>query len=65
MGCRGCYGPPPGVIDQGAKAISALGSIIEARSEEEVERVLAGFPDVLRSVNRFGIPGSLLQRTVT
>lgn len=63
MGCRGCYGPPPGVIDQGAKAIAALGSIIEARTEEEVEKVLAEFPDVLRSVNRFGIPGSLLRWT--
>jgi F420-non-reducing hydrogenase small subunit len=65
MGCRGCYGPPPGVVDQGAKAISALASIIDASTEEEIDKVLAEFPDVLRSVNRFGIPGSLLRRSVT
>jgi len=65
MGCRGCYGPPPGVVDQGAKAISALASIIDASTEEEIDKILAEFPDVLRSVNRFGIPGSLLRRSVT
>jgi len=64
MGCRGCYGPPPGVVDQGAKAISALASIVEAKSEDEVDKIMAGLPDVLRSVNRFGIPGSLLRRAV-
>lgn len=62
MGCRGCYGPPPGVLDQGAKAISAIASIIEANSEAEAEKVFAQFPDTLRSLNRFGIPASLLGR---
>jgi F420-non-reducing hydrogenase small subunit len=61
MGCRGCYGPPPGVVDQGAKAIAALASVIEARTEDEAERVFAGLPDALRSLNRFGIPASLLR----
>ena len=65
MGCRGCYGPPPGVVDQGAKAISALASIIDASTVEEIDKILDEFPDVLRSVNRFGIPGSLLRRSVT
>ena len=39
--CRGCYGPPPGVVDQGAKAVSAIASVIEAKDEAEVERVLS------------------------
>lgn len=65
MGCRGCYGPPDGVVDQGAKAISALASILDARNEEEVERIMETFPDTLRSLNRFGIPGSLLQGTAS
>jgi len=65
MGCRGCYGPPPGVVDQGAKAISALASNIDASTVEEIDKILDEFPDVLRSVNRFGIPGSLLRRSVT
>jgi F420-non-reducing hydrogenase small subunit len=62
VACRGCYGPPPGVLDQGAKAISAIASVIEAKDEAEVERILAELPDALRSLNRFGIPASLLRR---
>ncbi len=62
VACRGCYGPPPGVLDQGAKAISAIASVIEAKDEAEVERIIAEIPDPLRSFNRFGIPGSLLVR---
>jgi F420-non-reducing hydrogenase small subunit len=62
VACRGCYGPPPGVLDQGAKAISAIASVLEARDEAETEKIIAGIPDPLRSLNRFGIPGSLLVR---
>ena len=60
--CRGCYGPPTGVIDQGAKAISSIASVIEAKDETEVERIISEIPDPLRSLNRFGIAGSLLVR---
>jgi F420-non-reducing hydrogenase small subunit len=62
VACRGCYGPPLGVLDQGAKAVSAIASVIEAKDEAEIERVLAQIPDSLRSLNRFGIPASLLRR---
>jgi F420-non-reducing hydrogenase small subunit len=62
VACRGCYGPPPGVLDQGAKAVSAIASVIESKDEVEIERILAEVPDSLRSFNRFGIPASLLRR---
>src|SRR3989339_1114231 len=62
VGCRGCYGPPPGVLDQGAKALSAICSIFEANTEEEAIRFSDQIPDPLRTFNRFGIPASLLQR---
>jgi F420-non-reducing hydrogenase small subunit len=62
--CRGCYGPPPGVLDQGAKALSAIASVIEAKEEAEVQRIIEQIPDPLRSFNRFGIPGSLIARKV-
>jgi F420-non-reducing hydrogenase small subunit len=62
VACRGCYGPPAGVLDQGAKAISAIASVIESKEEAEIERILAEIPDSLRSLNRFGIPASLLRR---
>lgn len=62
VACRGCYGPPPGVLDQGAKAVSAIALVIESKDEAEIERILAEVPDSLRSFNRFGIPASLLRR---
>jgi F420-non-reducing hydrogenase small subunit len=62
--CRGCYGPPDGVLDMGAKAISAIASVIEAKEEAEVERIIQQIPDTLRSFNRFGIPASLIPRKI-
>jgi F420-non-reducing hydrogenase small subunit len=62
MPCRGCYGPPPGVLDQGAKAISAIASVIDAKDEAEIERIIGEIEDPLRSLNRFGIGASLLVR---
>lgn len=43
--CKGCFGPPPGIVDHGAKIISALGAIAEM-SPEELEQA---FPDPLGS----------------
>ncbi|MBN1570469.1 MAG: oxidoreductase [Acidobacteria bacterium] len=62
--CRGCFGPPDGVLDMGAKAISAIASVIEAKEEAEVQRIIDQIPDPLRSFNRFGIPASLIKRKV-
>ncbi|HYK89680.1 MAG TPA: oxidoreductase [Acidobacteriota bacterium] len=62
VACRGCYGPPPGVLDQGAKAVSAIASVIDATDETQIERIISEIPDPLRSFNRFGIGGSLLVR---
>ena len=64
MPCRGCYGPAPGVVDQGAKFVSAIASIIEAREPEEVDAILDGIPDLSSYAYRFGLPASLLQRSV-
>ena len=30
MGCRGCYGPPEGIADQGARMVSVLASVLGA-----------------------------------
>jgi F420-non-reducing hydrogenase small subunit len=65
MPCRGCYGPAPNVTDQGAKLVSAIASIIDSKDPEEIEKILADVPDIMGYAYRFGLPGSLLQRTLT
>jgi F420-non-reducing hydrogenase small subunit len=64
MPCRGCYGPPPKVIDQGAKMVSALGSIIDAEEPEEINRILDQIPNPIGYFYRFGLPYSILRRRV-
>ncbi|TXT54819.1 MAG: F420-non-reducing hydrogenase vhu subunit G [Candidatus Thorarchaeota archaeon] len=43
--CKGCFGPPPGIKDHGAKIISALGAIADM-DPEELEKA---FPDPIGS----------------
>ncbi len=62
MPCRGCYGPPPNVTDQGAKMISALASVIDSQDPEEIQRILDQIPDPAGTFYRFSVPASLLHR---
>jgi F420-non-reducing hydrogenase small subunit len=61
--CRGCYGPPPNVVDQGAKLLSAVSSIIDSKDPQEIEQILATLPDFTSIANRYSIPASQLQRS--
>lgn len=63
QGCRGCYGPPPAVIDQGAKFLSALASTIDSNDPKEIEKIIGGLPDFISYAYRFGMPASLLERS--
>ena len=60
--CRGCYGPPPGVVDQGAKLLSAVASVVDADTEEEAERIVSQIVDPIGTFYRFGLAASLLRR---
>ncbi|MBM4119144.1 oxidoreductase [bacterium] len=62
QGCRGCYGPAPGVTDQGAKFLSAVSSTIDSKDPREIETILGGLPDFISFAYRFGLPASRLQR---
>ncbi len=62
--CRGCYGPLPGVVDQGAKLLSAVVSVIDSNDPAEIDRILEGLPDFAGFAYRFSAPASLLQRSV-
>jgi F420-non-reducing hydrogenase small subunit len=64
MPCRGCYGPAPNVIDQGAKLLSAVSSIVDSRDPQEIQKILEGLPDFLGYAYRFALPASLLQRSI-
>ena len=62
IGCRGCYGAPPNVMDQGAKMISALSSVIDATDPEEARKIMETLADPLGTFYRFSMAGSLLRR---
>jgi F420-non-reducing hydrogenase small subunit len=59
--CIGCYGPAEGVMDYGARLISAFASVIEANTPEEIEAILDGIPDPTGQVYRFNLARSLLK----
>jgi F420-non-reducing hydrogenase small subunit len=62
MACRGCFGPPDRVVDQGAKILSAIASIVEPTEEQGIEQAIGSIADPLGTFYRFSLPGSLLRR---
>jgi F420-non-reducing hydrogenase small subunit len=63
--CRGCYGPPPRVLDQGASMVSALSSVIDANDPQEIRAILDQIVDPLGTFYRFSLAHSLLRRVET
>jgi F420-non-reducing hydrogenase small subunit len=59
--CIGCYGPAEGVMDYGARLITAFSSVIDANDPVEIETILDGIPDPTGQVYRFNLAGSLLK----
>lgn len=70
VGCRGCYGPLDGVMDQGAKMLSAIASVVDVgaagEDEHELERkideVMETLADPAGTFYRFSMAHSLLRR---
>ncbi|MBU1226652.1 MAG: oxidoreductase [Actinobacteria bacterium] len=62
MPCTGCFGPTSRVHDQGAKAASAIASLVGADDPAEIERILDGIPDPIGTFYRYGLPHSLMVR---
>ncbi len=60
MPCRGCYGPPEGVVDQGAKLLSAIGAIVAIEKTEEVAAAVESMIDPVGTYYRFGLANSIL-----
>ena len=73
MPCTGCYGPPEGVLDQGAKMVAALGSIIdigdikgvqEGEINKRIDEVMDSIPDFAGTFYKYSLPGSILKGKV-
>jgi len=62
MPCIGCYGPAPDVVDQGARMMSAVSSVIDSKDPKEIDRILDGIVDPAGTFYRFGLASSLLHR---
>ncbi|MFW6140554.1 MAG: oxidoreductase [Acidobacteriota bacterium] len=62
MPCRGCYGPPNDVKDQGLKMLSALASLIKPNEEKEIPKVIETLPDLIGPLYMYGLPSSILFR---
>jgi F420-non-reducing hydrogenase small subunit len=59
--CIGCYGPAEGVVDYGARLLTAVASVIDSIDPEEIDRILDGIPDPAGQLYRFNMAGSLLR----
>lgn len=59
--CIGCYGPAEGVLDFGARLMTAIASVIDSNDPAEIERILDGIPDPAGMFYRFNMAGSLLR----
>jgi F420-non-reducing hydrogenase small subunit len=62
ISCRGCYGPPPNSIDQGAKMMGALSSVIDSQDLGEVQQILDQIVDPIGTFYRFSLAHSILRR---
>jgi F420-non-reducing hydrogenase small subunit len=62
MPCRGCFGPPKGVVDQGAKLVSAVASIYQTNGDGEISEMVNEVVDPAGTFYRFGLADSMLKR---
>ncbi len=62
MPCTGCFGPTSRVRDFGAKALSAVASVIDCTGEAAIAQVMQAVPDPVGTFYRYSLPSSLLGR---
>jgi len=69
MPCTGCGGPTPNSLDQGAKMMSALASVLgiegeEKMSDKEIDQLIEHVQDVVGSFYKYTLPASIINRKV-
>ncbi len=60
MPCTGCLGPTSHVKDYGAKALSAIASLLDSNEAEEIATLAQRIPDPAGTFYRYSLPASLL-----
>lgn len=64
MPCTGCMGPTGRVIDHGAKALSAIASLLAPRDREQIDVLADQLVDPVGTFYRYSLPGSLVHRRI-
>jgi F420-non-reducing hydrogenase small subunit len=59
--CRGCYTAPADVTDRGTAMIGAIGSILDAATEERAQEMIARIVDPVGTFYRFSLASSMLK----
>jgi F420-non-reducing hydrogenase small subunit len=59
--CIGCYGPAEGVLDYGARLMTAFASVIDSQDPVEINSILDGLVDPAGQFYRFNLASSLLR----
>jgi len=62
MPCTGCFGPVPGVADQGANMLSAVAALCDADTREKAEAMAKQILDPAGTFYRYAVPASTLGR---
>lgn len=61
LGCRGCYTASGDVTDRGTAMIGAVGSVIDATTEERAQEIVAQIVDPVGTFYRFSLASSILK----
>jgi F420-non-reducing hydrogenase small subunit len=61
MRCEGCYGAPAGVEDQGTAMTGAIGSLLDAGSEDHARKLVDEIADPAGSFYRFTMSSSTMK----
>ncbi len=68
MPCRGCFGPTAAMLDPGAEALSAIGSIVgtgeDYMPKEKIIEILKKIRDTVGTFYRFTLPVAIINRSV-
>ncbi len=64
MPCTGCFGPTSRVRDYGAKAMSGMASLLEAKDDQPIQLAMESIPDPVGTFYRYSLPASLLVRRI-